>query len=130
LFGAVALAIRPLLRLWLGGRFTEALPPNFRLMLLGALLSLAGVPAYYTMLGLGRARECAACVVALVAGNAATILAGLWWTGTVTVGLTAWAFVIGAGISTAYIRARCGGAVRPRLPRAAAPAATWEAGAC
>lgn len=48
----------PLLRAWLGSRFADVLPSIFRIMLLGTFLSLLCVPAYYTLMGLGRVRQC------------------------------------------------------------------------
>jgi O-antigen/teichoic acid export membrane protein len=43
----------PLLKLWLQQRFHPLLPMTFRIMLIGAFMSLMGVPAYYTLIGLG-----------------------------------------------------------------------------
>ena len=46
-----------LLKLWLGERFVETLPGAFRIMLIGtSFVSLVGVPAYYTVMGLGKVR--------------------------------------------------------------------------
>jgi O-antigen/teichoic acid export membrane protein len=55
---AILLVLAPvLLKLWLGARFVEALPAAFRIMLAGTFVSLISVPAYYTLLGLGRVRH-------------------------------------------------------------------------
>ncbi len=56
-YAALLLLAPVLLRLWLGGRFVEALPSSFRIMLVGTFVGLVGVPAYYTLLGLGHARH-------------------------------------------------------------------------
>jgi len=45
-----------LLRVWLGDRYVEVLLPAFRIMLLGTFIMLLGVPAYYTIMGLGKVR--------------------------------------------------------------------------
>lgn len=46
-----------LLRIWLGDRFVETMPGVFRIMLAGvSFLSLIGVPAYYTIMGVGKIR--------------------------------------------------------------------------
>jgi len=55
---ALILFARPLLTLWLGSRFTEVLPDILRVMLLGTFMSLCCVPAYYTLMGLGKVRQC------------------------------------------------------------------------
>ena len=55
---AILLVLAPaLLKLWLGARFVEALPTAFRIMLAGTFASLMGIPAYYTLLGLGHVRR-------------------------------------------------------------------------
>jgi hypothetical protein len=46
-----------LLKLWLGDRFVDTLPMAFRVMLVGTFMSLMGIPAYYTLLGLGHVRH-------------------------------------------------------------------------
>ncbi len=53
IYGVLAIFAPLLLRIWLGGKFTETLPGAFRIMLLGTFLSLLGVPAYYTFWGVG-----------------------------------------------------------------------------
>jgi O-antigen/teichoic acid export membrane protein len=57
-YGILAIFSPLLLRVWLGERIVEALPGAFRIMLAATFLSLICVPAYYTLLGLGRARQC------------------------------------------------------------------------
>ena len=54
----VFLCDKPLLRLWLRRRFTDALPPVFNLLLLSTMISMLSIPAYYTLLGAGRVRTC------------------------------------------------------------------------
>jgi len=57
-YGTLAIFAPLLLRVWLGDRFVETLPSVFRIMLLGTFLSLLGVPAFHTMMGMGRVRSC------------------------------------------------------------------------
>jgi O-antigen/teichoic acid export membrane protein len=45
------------LRLWLADRFVETLPGAFRIMLVGTFVRAFGVPAYYTLMGTGRAHH-------------------------------------------------------------------------
>jgi O-antigen/teichoic acid export membrane protein len=47
-----------LFKAWLRGSFTESLPRAFCIMLIGTFLSLKCVPAYYTLMGLGRMKHC------------------------------------------------------------------------
>jgi O-antigen/teichoic acid export membrane protein len=75
LFGALALFCPPLLKIWLGEQFVASLPGVFRIMLVSALLSLVGVPAYYTIIGLGRIRSYLVASVAGAAGNVVLIIA-------------------------------------------------------
>lgn len=46
-----------LLKLWLGERFVETLPGAVRIMLIGAFVSVLGVPSYYTLMGTGHVRH-------------------------------------------------------------------------
>jgi O-antigen/teichoic acid export membrane protein len=43
-----------LLKLWLRDKFIESLPGAFRIMLAATFLTLLGLPAYHTIVGLGR----------------------------------------------------------------------------
>jgi O-antigen/teichoic acid export membrane protein len=54
-FGFVFLFTDPILRIWLHESLNTSLSGALRVMLVGAFISLLGVPAYYALLGLGRA---------------------------------------------------------------------------
>lgn len=56
-FGCLALFAPILLKLWLGGRFVETLPGAFRVILLGAFMSVLSLPAYYILMGSGHVRH-------------------------------------------------------------------------
>ncbi len=56
LYGALAAASPFVLHVWLQHRYLDAQVTPFRIMLFGSYLSLLGVPGYYLLLGLGRAR--------------------------------------------------------------------------
>src|ERR1019366_6949955 len=43
----------PVLRIWLGARYSGVLPSAVRIAMLGSFLSLVGTPAFYTLMGLG-----------------------------------------------------------------------------
>jgi O-antigen/teichoic acid export membrane protein len=54
-FGFVFLFADPILRMWLRHSLDPSLSGALSVMLAGAFISLVGVPAYYALLGLGRA---------------------------------------------------------------------------
>lgn len=56
--GAVILFSKPLLKIWLGKNFVPEQPLVFQVMIFAAFLSLLCVPAYYTIVGLGKVRHC------------------------------------------------------------------------
>ncbi len=75
---AIFLTTPLLLRVWLRERFTEALPPAFQVALIASLLSLACVPAYYLLLGLGRVRHCVMGHAILTGVNAIFVIVFAW----------------------------------------------------
>jgi len=58
LYGGLFVVAHVLLAFWLGKRFVEPLPQALRMMLVGSFVSLLGVPAFYTLMGLGKVRHC------------------------------------------------------------------------
>jgi len=58
LYGGLFVVAGVLLRFWLGQRFVDTLPYALRVMLVASYISLLGVPAFYTLMGLGRVRHC------------------------------------------------------------------------
>lgn len=64
------------LQMWLGDRFVEPLPGAFRIALVASLLSLACVPSYYMLLGMGKVRHCVA-NHAILAGMSALLVLSL-----------------------------------------------------
>ncbi len=72
---AVFVAAGWALRIWLGPRYLPALPPVFRIMLVGAYVSLWSVQSYYTLLAFGRNTNIFFCFVIQLALNAGSVLA-------------------------------------------------------
>jgi O-antigen/teichoic acid export membrane protein len=103
LYGVLILAAPLLLRIWLGSRFTESLPLALRIALVGSLLSLACVPAYNLLLGLGRVRHCFLGYAILSGLNVLLVLAFAWMDGNLSLPEVLIATLIGMGISSAYI---------------------------
>lgn len=78
-FGVCFLFVEPLLRMWLRRSFDPSLPVAVRLALIGAFISLLGVPAYHALLGLGRPRDLFWSHIIQSAANAAIVLFGLFF---------------------------------------------------
>ncbi len=57
LYGLLFVTAEPLLKLWLGQRYVDALPCVTRIMLIGGFLTIFGTPAYYTVMAIGRIRH-------------------------------------------------------------------------
>lgn len=74
----------PILRAWLRARYVDALPTVFRLMLIGTFCSLLSLPAFYTLIGIGKARTCFIAAVAASAASFFVIACWLRLTGTVS----------------------------------------------
>jgi len=47
----------PLIRMWLGKEFLQAIPLAFCIMLIATFISLMGVPSFYLLLGMGHVRD-------------------------------------------------------------------------
>jgi len=96
--------LAPLLfRLWLGQRYVEGLAAVFRIMAVGSFASLLGVPAYYTLMGLGRSRciFMAHAVQSIV--NVAIVLGILAGTASMSVTSVAWAVLFSTCAVTSYL---------------------------
>lgn len=94
---------RPLLKLWLGQKFTDALLPVFALMLVATFLSLLCVCAYYTLLGLGKVRHIFLASVVKVITNVSLVAAFIIITGTISVYSIAWSVMVALGMTTIYV---------------------------
>ena len=92
-----------LLKLWLGERFVETLPSVFRIMLIGTFLSLLGVPAYHTLMGIGHVRSCflGFAIPSLVNAFIVAMMVVFW--GTVSLVHVAGSLIAGTTMSTFYL---------------------------
>ena len=104
ILGILVISYTPVLKLWLGSKFVGELPAAVSVMLFGTFLGLLGVPAYYTLIGLGRVRK-TFIAHTVVSGMNAGILITVVLIGCVklSVSMVAWAFVAGTGVSTVYL---------------------------
>jgi O-antigen/teichoic acid export membrane protein len=103
LYAAVILFATPLLRLWLGNQYQTALPSALRIMLLGSFFSVLCVPAYYILLGLGKAKTCFTFFA--IQGGASLCVIGLTilTTGTLSVSGVSLGVMVGMGLCSAYV---------------------------
>jgi O-antigen/teichoic acid export membrane protein len=121
MYAALFLFDKPLLRLWLRHRYTDSLPTVLNILLLGTMISMLTIPAYYALMGAGRIRTC------FVAHVIATAINVLWLIGVVSLAnvslsAVAWgsvAFFTAAGV---FLALKVHGMLRHMLEiRAAAP---------
>ena len=77
LYAILVAATALLLRLWLGSRFDPASPLTVRIMLVGAFASLMGMPTYYALIALGRAKSIFAANLAQLVVNLGIIALGV-----------------------------------------------------
>lgn len=103
LFGGLFIFAGVLLKLWLGEKFVDMLPQAFRIILVGTFLSLIGVPAFYTLLGLGKSRYFFFSSVIKGVVNATIIATIVLVRGKISVHSVAWAVMIALGITSCYI---------------------------
>lgn len=103
LYAVLILGAPLLLRLWLGGKYTESLPLALRIALAGSLLSLACVPAYYLLLGLGHVRHCLLGHAILSGGNVLLVVAFARTGGRLSLPEVLVSILIATAISSAYL---------------------------
>jgi hypothetical protein len=92
-----------LFRIWLRERFVTVLPDAFRIMLIATFASLLCVPAYYTLLGLGRVRQCFY-AYSIQAGTSALVVVSVIMLGaSLSVIHVVWAVLTGMAVTSIYI---------------------------
>ncbi len=74
MYGGLIIFLTPCLKIWLGQEYVDELPGPFRIMLISAFISLLGIPAYYTLLGLGMVSKTLMCHIILSGVSALIIL--------------------------------------------------------
>jgi O-antigen/teichoic acid export membrane protein len=99
---AVLLAA-PALHIWLGARYTAALPRAVQIALVGTFLSLLATPPYYTLLGLGKSNHVLGSHVSQSATNVAVVGIALVFSRSISVNTALWGGTAGMGVSLAYL---------------------------
>jgi O-antigen/teichoic acid export membrane protein len=102
-YAALIVFAPQLLKVWLGDRFVETLPGAFRIMLVGTFLSLLCVPAYYTLMGLGKVHYCLVSQVIQGIVNAVVVVIIVLFVGTVSIRSVASAVVLAMGATSIYV---------------------------
>jgi O-antigen/teichoic acid export membrane protein len=92
-----------LLRLWLGDRFMEILPGAFRIMMVAAFFTLVGIPAYYTVMGLGKIRYFITASIIGVGGNIFLVFAYCALFNSFSVNGIGFCITVSYAVSTVYL---------------------------
>jgi len=103
LYAGLILLLTPLLKFWLREQFIHELPVAFRIMLIGTFISLFGVPAYFTLLGLGMVRYTLMSQFILSAVNALIILIIVFVWHRISVETISWSVLSATTATTLYL---------------------------
>jgi len=103
MYGVLIIFVPLLLRVWLGEKFVETLPGVFRIMLVGTFISLLGVPAFYTIMGMGNVRFCFVSHVISSFTNVIIVLMIVAFSRSLLVEYTAYSLLVAASGSTIYL---------------------------
>ena len=96
-------AATPLLKAWLGTRYSPLLPTTFRIMAGSAYLSLLGFPAYQLFIGLGRVRHVFISTFIRCSINVVVIASLMWLGFQATPARVAVAVLIATGVGNGYL---------------------------
>ena len=103
LYIVMLVSLEPILELWLGADISRPMLPVLGMMLLGGFFSLLSVPAYYTLLGMGRVRAIGFAGAILLLSNVSSALLFLIITRTLTPLLLSCGVVLACGITAIYV---------------------------
>jgi len=103
LFLVVFLLATPLLTFWLQDGFNPMLPNAFRIMLIGAFISLLGIPAYFTITGLGYSGKIFFCHAILAVLNVLIVISFIVLFEDLSVNIFFIAIALGTLGSTIYL---------------------------
>lgn len=92
-----------LLKLWLGKEYVAILPYAFRIMVTASLISLFGVPAYYTHMGAGNVIHCFVSLALIATLNVLIVFMMLFINPSLIEKNIYYAFLFGTLISTGYL---------------------------
>jgi len=103
MYGGLLILLTPLLKLWLRQKFVGELPISFRIMLISTFLSLLGVPAYYTLLGIGMVRYTliAHIILSVVSALIVLTIVSIWRN--ISVETVSWAILTATAVTSLYL---------------------------
>ncbi len=103
LVGIFLVSNTPLLQLWLAEKFVDELNVVLSIMFFSSFLSLIGVPAYYTIVGLGFVRHVVISHIIMSSFNIFMIFLVLFFDLPFSVTVVACVITIAMGLSTVYL---------------------------
>ena len=103
MYGGLIIMLTPLLKFWLRDKFVGELPIAFRIMLIATFLSLICLPAYYTLLGLGRVRQCFYAYSIQTGTSVVIVFVVAMFRPTLSVTHVVWAVVAAMAINSVYL---------------------------
>jgi O-antigen/teichoic acid export membrane protein len=92
-----------LMQLWLRGKYNNAILPAFRLVLIATFLNLLSVPAFHTLLGLGKASCSLVSSIIVSGGNFVLVLTNALLFNRVSVNSIFVGLIALLGLSTIYL---------------------------
>lgn len=102
-YGALFIGAEILLRLWLRDSYIAVIPAAFRIMLIATFLSLLCVPAFHTLMGLGKVHYCLLASVIIAAANFTSVILILLLTRSISVNSIGGGLMIAFGLSSLYV---------------------------
>lgn len=103
LYAAALLFLQPFLKIWLGS-VSPDLVRVASVMLVGSFVSLVGVPAFYTLMGMGRVSKCFIGHTIQSAANVVLVVAAVWlFPPSMLLLAAAGAFVLAAAAAAVYL---------------------------
>jgi O-antigen/teichoic acid export membrane protein len=97
------LVCRPVIKVWLQARYQADIPFAFQVMVVGSYLSLLNVPAYYTLIAMGKVANCFKASVIQMASNVVIIAFLLLFGAPLGIPAIAFAVVFSMGLATSYV---------------------------
>ena len=100
---ALMVVATPLLKVWLGENYVDAMSGVLRILLVSSFLTLLATPLYYALLGTGKVGICLFKSVLQSSLNVLVVMAFLFVGATLSVYSVAWAMLTGMAVADAYL---------------------------
>jgi len=103
MYAGLIILLTPLLKFWLRQEFVSTLPASFKIMLISMFISLLGIPAYYTLLGMGMVRYTLTSHIIVSGVSAIIVLTTVFIRNNISVEVVFWAFLAATIVTTTYL---------------------------